>query len=60
MPPAMLKSTTMDPAKRELIQVSLEEGDQTAQQMIDRLMGRRPESRFQYIQESAHLITADD
>ena len=64
MPPAQLKETTMDPAKRTLLRVSVphksteedaEESAYTAQ-MVERLMGTKPEYRFQFIQEHAKFV----
>jgi topoisomerase-4 subunit B len=54
MPPASLKETTMDPAKRSLLKVVLppEERARTAD-LIEALMGRKPELRFRFIQENA-------
>lgn len=53
MPPAMLKETTMDPKKRHLIKVVIGEGEEAAtSDIIGRLMGRNPEARFKFIQES--------
>jgi len=52
MPPAQLKETTMDPGRRVLLRVVVEDGDRTAD-MVERLMGRKPELRFQFIQERA-------
>jgi topoisomerase-4 subunit B len=52
-----LKQTTMDPQSRQLIRVSIDEdapgetGD-----LVDRLMGKKPELRFQYIQENARFV----
>ncbi len=52
-----LKDTTMDPATRKLIRVSVDEdapgetGD-----LVERLMGKKPELRFQYIQENARFV----
>ncbi|MBW7921292.1 MAG: DNA topoisomerase IV subunit B [Rubellimicrobium sp.] len=52
-----LKETTMDPATRKLIRVTLhdEEPGETAD-LIERLMGKKPELRFQYIQENARFV----
>lgn len=49
-----LKETTMDPATRTLIRVTVgdEEPGETAD-LVERLMGKKPELRFQYIQENA-------
>jgi len=52
-----LKDTTMDPATRKLIRVSIDDempgetGD-----LVERLMGKKPELRFQYIQENARFV----
>jgi topoisomerase IV subunit B len=57
MMPAQLKETTMDPATRTLIRVAIhddEPGD--TMNLVDRLMGKRPELRFQYIQENARFV----
>ena len=64
MPPHQLKETTMDPAKRILLRVVVptgrtEEDHEEAQatmRMVDSLMGRRPELRFQFIQERAKFV----
>ena len=49
-----LKETTMDPSSRKLIRVSIddEEPGETSK-LVDQLMGKKPELRFQYIQENA-------
>ncbi len=49
-----LKRTTMDPNTRTLIRVRVDEDDDTAP-LVDRLMGKKPELRFQYIQENARF-----
>ena len=52
-----LKETTMDPATRKLIKVNVQEdvAGQTAD-LVERLMGKKPELRFQYIQENARFV----
>ncbi|MCW5700164.1 MAG: DNA topoisomerase IV subunit B [Rhodospirillales bacterium] len=72
MPPAQLKTTTMNPATRTLLQVTIAaqngngdgssdatmDGDfarETAQ-LVETLMGRKPELRFAYIQEHARFV----
>ena len=64
MPPAQLKETAMDPAKRTLARVTVPAGHndeeileakQTAR-LVDSLMGRNPEKRFQFIQENAEFV----
>jgi len=54
MPPASLKETTMDPKRRVLLRVVMppEERAKTAE-LMEALMGRRPELRFRFIQENA-------
>tara|TARA_Y100000589_G_scaffold183432_1_gene173746 strand:- start:5572 stop:7527 length:1956 start_codon:yes stop_codon:yes gene_type:complete len=49
-----LKETTMDPSSRKLIRVSIddEEPGETSN-LVEQLMGKKPELRFQYIQENA-------
>jgi len=49
-----LKETTMDPARRTLLRVSVveTEADATAD-AVERLMGTKPEARFAFIQERA-------
>jgi topoisomerase IV subunit B len=54
MMPAQLKETTMFPGKRTLMQVVIPEGEQKATaDSVQRLMGNKPELRFQFIQENA-------
>lgn len=52
-----LKDTTMDPATRRLIRVTLadEEPGET-EDLVERLMGKKPELRFQFIQENARFV----
>jgi topoisomerase-4 subunit B len=60
MPPASLKETTMDPKKRTLLRVILPAEDRAfTSERIDALMGRRPELRFQFIQDNAASIEAE-
>ncbi|AZN71828.1 DNA topoisomerase IV subunit B [Georhizobium profundi] len=54
MLPAQLKETTMDPAKRTLLRVSIDAEDLEGTAIaIDDLMGTKPEARFRFIQERA-------
>ncbi len=56
MNPAQLRETTMDPASRSLIRITLPvEFEQRAvvKQLVDQLMGRNPEHRFNFIQNNA-------
>ena len=54
---AQLKETTMDPARRHLLQVRVEdlEGKPVAQ-LVEELMGRRPELRLAFIQQNAAFV----
>ncbi len=52
-----LKDTTMNPATRKPIRVTIDEdspgepGD-----LVERLTGKKPELRFQYIQENTRFV----
>jgi len=63
MPPAQLKETTMDPARRTLLKVVLpveqDEIEDTGD-LVDRLMGKKPELRFAFIQDNAKFVTELD
>lgn len=50
-----LKETTMDPTKRVLLKVVLDDIDARASNQVDTLMGKKPELRFQFIQEQTAL-----
>ncbi len=57
MPPAQLRETTMDPARRTLLKVvALPEDRAATADLVESLMGRRPELRFQFIQERAKTV----
>jgi topoisomerase-4 subunit B len=59
MMPAQLKATTMDPATRSLLRVTLPseyEDRQPIKDLVERLMGRDPAPRFQFIQDSAAAV----
>ncbi|HEX8572346.1 MAG TPA: DNA topoisomerase IV subunit B [Allosphingosinicella sp.] len=56
MNPSQLRETTMDPKSRSLIRVTLPEGYQQqhkVRDLVERLMGRNPEHRFNFIQNHA-------
>jgi topoisomerase-4 subunit B len=63
MSAAQLKATTMDPATRTLLRVKLPEGEhrfiglEETADLVDRLMGKRPELRFEYIQKYASTVS---
>ncbi|MEA1676557.1 DNA topoisomerase IV subunit B [Nitrospirillum sp. BR 11163] len=61
MQPSQLKETTMDPARRTLLRVTVpdvrdpeqkDDAENTAS-LVESLMGRKPELRFKFIQENA-------
>ncbi|MEP1934614.1 MAG: DNA topoisomerase IV subunit B [Roseibium sp.] len=59
MMPRQLKETTMDPSKRTMMKIRVEEdaiGE--TNDTVERLMGNKPEARFRFIQENAEF--ADD
>jgi topoisomerase-4 subunit B len=61
MPPAVLKDTTMDPKKRTLLKVLLPPEDRAkTAELMEALMGRRPELRFKFIQENAATLDAEE
>ncbi len=52
-----LKDTTMNPLTRKLIRVSIDEDEPgDTSNLVERLMGKKPELRFQYIQENARFV----
>ncbi|MEL7282232.1 MAG: DNA topoisomerase IV subunit B [Pseudomonadota bacterium] len=52
-----LKETTMDPGTRKLIRVTIDEDEPgETGDLVERLMGKKPELRFQYIQENARFV----
>ena len=56
MNPQQLKETTMDPKTRGLLRITLPqeyEERSAVRDLVDRLMGRNPEHRFQFIQSHA-------
>ncbi len=61
MMPSQLKETTMKPGSRTLLRVVLT--DDTASDtddLVERLMGRKAELRFQFIQENAQFVKSLD
>ena len=57
MPPAQLKQTTMDPAKRTLLRVVLPEDNGETTDLVEQLMGRKADARYRYIQDNARFVT---
>jgi topoisomerase IV subunit B len=61
MPPVQLKETTMDPARRTLLKVvAVAEERAATNELVESLMGRRPELRFAFIQERAKTVEEVD
>ena len=57
MNPSQLKETTMDIKKRRLIQISLNLSIlKETNQMVDNLMGKNPEYRFNFISRNAKSV----
>jgi topoisomerase-4 subunit B len=62
MNPNQLKETTMDPASRSLLRVTLPsqyEDRQPIKDLVERLMGKNPEHRFAFIQNRAAAVGDD-
>ena len=52
-----LKDTTMNPLTRKLIRVTIDEDEPgETGDLVERLMGKKPEMRFEYIQENARFV----
>jgi topoisomerase IV subunit B len=60
MPHAHLKETTMNPKTRTLLQVRIVQDRAETTSTVDRLMGNKPEARFDFIQEKAAFVTDVD
>jgi topoisomerase-4 subunit B len=59
MNPGQLKETTMDPKTRSMLKVTLPaayEDRQPIKDLVERLMGKDPSARFQFIQNSASAV----
>jgi topoisomerase-4 subunit B len=57
MPFAHLRETTMSPKTRTLLQVKVNDTLEATRISVDRLMGSKPEARFDFIQENAAFVT---
>ncbi|MGA7710706.1 MAG: DNA topoisomerase IV subunit B [Rhizomicrobium sp.] len=56
MMPAQLKETTMKPGGRILVRVEIADNERKeTENLFERLMGKKPELRFQFIQENAQF-----
>ncbi|MGB0504727.1 MAG: DNA topoisomerase IV subunit B [Pikeienuella sp.] len=55
-----LKDTTMNPESRTLIRVSIDDDEPgETKGLVERLMGKKPELRFEYIQQNARFAELD-
>ncbi|MFL6801198.1 MAG: toprim domain-containing protein, partial [Sphingomicrobium sp.] len=62
MNPGQLRDTTMDPKSRSLIKITLpgqNEDRQPVKDLVERLMGRDPSARFDFIQSRASAVEDD-
>ncbi len=57
MPYPHLRETTMSPKTRTLLQVKVLDDRDATKTTVDRLMGNKPEARFDFIQENAAFVT---
>jgi topoisomerase-4 subunit B len=56
-----LKETTMDPAKRALLRVSLLDSERaTTSKVVEQLMGNKPEERFNFISSRAEFVSEEE
>ena len=53
---SQLKETTMDPKKRTLARVELPGDESEIEDLVERLMGKKAEARYQFIQENARFV----
>jgi len=63
MNPNQLKETTMDPATRSMLKVTLPgayEDRQPIKDLVERLMGRDPAPRFEFIQSRASAVDEEE
>ena len=49
----------MDTATRTLARVTLPRAEEAVEELVEGLMGRKPEYRYQFIQENAEFAAAD-
>ena len=67
MPPSQLKETTMSSKTRKLLKITIPKRDiieadqrRLVDELVNILMGKKPELRFKYIQENANLVNNFD
>ena len=52
-----LKETTMDILTRKLIKVQIDDEEPgETDRLVEQLMGKKPEARYEYIQENARFV----
>jgi len=56
---SQLKETTMDPKKRTLARVTLPASEDDIEDLVERLMGKKADARFRFIQDNARFAVAD-
>jgi topoisomerase-4 subunit B len=59
MMPAQLRETTMDPKTRTLARVTLPHDEEDVGNLVETLMGRKPELRYRFIQDNAEFAAED-
>ena len=60
MNPAQLKVTTMDPRTRTLARITIDTDEvMTTESLVETLMGKKSELRYEYIQEHAKFVEVD-
>jgi topoisomerase-4 subunit B len=56
---SQLKETTMDPKKRTLARVTVPGSEDDIEDLVERLMGKKADARFRFIQDNAQFAQAD-
>lgn len=56
---SQLKETTMDPKKRTLARVTLPSSEDDIEDLVERLMGKKADARFRFIQDNARFVKED-
>jgi topoisomerase-4 subunit B len=49
----------MDPEKRNISRVTLPRSEEAVEDLVETLMGRKPELRFRFIQDNAEFAVDD-
>ncbi len=57
MPHVHLRETTMSPVTRTLLQIRILDDRDSTKISVDKLMGNKPEARFEFIQANARFVT---